>query len=80
MVPNIFHGVQVQQHKKLNIRASIFGKRLMEPFFLPNILTSELCLQILESVINPVLTDTIENDQHYIISQQILRNVREPFQ
>ncbi|EFN87922.1 hypothetical protein EAI_08475, partial [Harpegnathos saltator] len=71
----ILHEVHTQHLKKLNVWAGIFGNRIVGPLFLlgTSNLTAEMYLELLEDIIDPMLTDVIENDEHYLEDQLVFQ-------
>lgn len=51
-----------QYREKLNVWAGIFGNHIVGPFFLPDNLTGEYYLNLLENYIYPQIVEIMEND------------------
>lgn len=71
--PRIFHETHTQHPEKLNVWAGIFGDHVVGPFFLPGTLTGEMYLELLETAINPALTEIVENDERYLENRLIFQ-------
>ncbi|KAL3275459.1 hypothetical protein HHI36_020219 [Cryptolaemus montrouzieri] len=71
--PKIFRGVHTQYPEKLNVSVGIYGNLLFGPFFLPENLTGEMYLQLLEELINLVITEILENDPSYLEGDDVFQ-------
>ena len=59
---NLIHFMKVIQFRqKINVWAGIFGGEIVGPIFIEENLTGELYLNILENVIDPLITLSLEN-------------------
>lgn len=60
--PRIMREQHTQYPEKLNVWAGILGNNIVGPFFLPNNLTGESYLDLLEDCIYPRIVEILEND------------------
>lgn len=59
--PHIFREEHTQYPQKINVWAGILGNKIIGPIFMEENLTGELYLDLLENVINPLITESLEN-------------------
>jgi len=64
--PHIFREGHTQFPQKVNVWAGILGNKIIGPLFIEENLTGDLYLHLLENVIDPLITESLENqtDQH----------------
>lgn len=67
--PHLFREYHTQHPQKLNVWAGILGNHFVGPFFIEGNLNGNTYLQLLENAIDPMITDTLENDNNLIENQ-----------
>lgn len=59
--PHVFRQDHTQYPEKINVWAGILGDEIIGPIFIEENLTGHLYLELLENVINPLITQSLEN-------------------
>lgn len=62
---HLFREVHTQLPQKLNVWCGILKNHIVEPHSIPGNLTDEVDLNMLEGIIDPLITETIEDDQNH---------------
>ena len=73
--PHVFREGNAQFRQKINVRAGIFGDDIVGPIFIEENLTGRLYLNILENVIDPLITLLLEklvNEGNLVLDEQNL--------
>ncbi|XP_071053327.1 uncharacterized protein [Onthophagus taurus] len=68
--PHVFREAHTQHPEKLNVWVGILGDHIIGPLFIPGNLNGEIYLEMLENVIDPLITEKLENDP-LLLEQQL---------
>jgi ribosomal protein S13 len=71
--PNWYREEHTQTPQKLNVWAGILGNRIIGPFFIPGHLNGENYLQLLETLVDPFITQVIEEDENFVENQLVFQ-------
>lgn len=67
--PHLLHETHTQVPQKLNVWAGILGDHLVGPFFIDGNLNGDIYLEMLEDLIDPMITEILENDNNLFEDQ-----------
>lgn len=77
--PHLFTTTKSQYPQKINVWAGILGDNVIGPFFLTENLTGDLYFELLENVIDPKITEVIENTI-YFPAEEVIHEEKVIFQ
>lgn len=71
--PHWFRETHTQYPEKLNVWAGILGDHIVGPFFIDGNLNGATYLELLDTTVDPTITELLENDENLFENQLIFQ-------
>lgn len=71
--PHLFRETRTQYPQKLNVWAGILGDHIVGPFFIDGNLNGNIYLELLETTVDPHITELLENDENLLENELVFQ-------